>query len=143
MSQIYDEYKDDDGFLYVTYSGENVSFFPSRRMRGYRIPLQLTRSRPSGCRLSVIWSFSVPTPESNTIPPNRRSSSVLVLTSLRPPLAVFLIDEHAHQRQLPFERLISSLKPLLCEPGPFSLSLIPALTPDMHFTKHIAPYHCI
>lgn len=24
MSSIYDEYKDDDGFLYVKYSGENV-----------------------------------------------------------------------------------------------------------------------
>jgi GABA(A) receptor-associated protein len=23
MSQIYDQYKDEDGFLYVTYSGEN------------------------------------------------------------------------------------------------------------------------
>lgn len=26
MAQIYDEYKDEDDFLYVTYSGENVSF---------------------------------------------------------------------------------------------------------------------
>lgn len=25
MSSIYEEYKDEDGFLYVTYSGENVS----------------------------------------------------------------------------------------------------------------------
>lgn len=26
MSSIYEEYKDEDGFLYVTYSGENVSW---------------------------------------------------------------------------------------------------------------------
>ena len=25
MAQVYEEYKDEDGFLYVTYSGENVS----------------------------------------------------------------------------------------------------------------------
>jgi GABA(A) receptor-associated protein len=24
MSDIYDEHKDDDGFLYITYSGENT-----------------------------------------------------------------------------------------------------------------------
>lgn len=46
MAQIYDDYKDEDGFLYVTYSGENVSHFDWGREKS-RAYIYVILCRPS------------------------------------------------------------------------------------------------
>lgn len=51
MSSIYEEYKDEDGFLYVTYSGENVS-------RLYRCFLFApTDAPPLSCYMQTFGGF--------------------------------------------------------------------------------------